>query len=166
MTFVRAICPGDICPYQEYLSCYWQPLWPNFKDRFLGISRTDSNCHSGIYPDNICPDDIYPYQEYLSCYRINFDQTLKVDSQKNVLTLIILPKSFCTLNLLDLTFLDLNFLTSFWSTLFGTYLFLTGNYFGSNTFKPKVFRTWIIFGSNIFWTWFFRQKYQQPQPQF
>ena len=53
-------------------------FWPNFKDRFLGLSWTDSNCHSDICPGNICQGDICPYQEYLSCYWPDFDQSLKV----------------------------------------------------------------------------------------
>ena len=33
-------------------------FWWNFTGRFLGTSRTDSNCHSDIYPGNICPGNI------------------------------------------------------------------------------------------------------------
>ena len=53
-------------------------FWPNFKDSFLGLSWTDSNCHSDICPGNICQGDICPYQEYLSCYWPDFYQTLRV----------------------------------------------------------------------------------------
>ena len=77
---------------------------PNFKGMFLEPSLTDANRYCDICPVNICPGDICPYQEYLSCYRLNFDQTLKVDSKKKLLTLILLPKIFSTQNLLDLTF--------------------------------------------------------------
>ena len=59
-------------------------FWPNFKRRFLGTSRTDSNCHSNICPDNICPGGICPHQEYLSCYWLDLDQTLKVCSWDNL----------------------------------------------------------------------------------
>ena len=63
--FVQAtLC--NICPYQEYLSCYW----PNF-DETLKVGsweHLDSNCHSDLCLGNICPGDICPYQEYLSCY--------------------------------------------------------------------------------------------------
>ena len=59
-------------------------FWPNFKLRFLGTTRTDFNCHIDICPCNICPGNICPYQEYLGCYWLNFDQTLKVYSKKNV----------------------------------------------------------------------------------
>ena len=47
--------------------------WPNFKVRFLGLSWTDSGCHSDICPGNICTCSICPYQECLSCYWPNFD---------------------------------------------------------------------------------------------
>ena len=53
-------------------------FWWNFKGRFLGTSRTDSNCHRDICLGNSCPGDICPYQEYLSCYWPDFDETLKV----------------------------------------------------------------------------------------
>ena len=53
-------------------------FWWNFKCRFLGTSRTDSNCQGDICPGYICPGDIYPYQEYLSCYWPDFDETLKI----------------------------------------------------------------------------------------
>ena len=39
-------------------------FWWNFKYRFLGTSRTYSNCHGYICPGNICPHNICPYQEY------------------------------------------------------------------------------------------------------
>ena len=56
-------------------------FWPNFKGRFQGTSRTDSNCYSYSCPGNNCPGDICPYQEYLSCCRPDFDQTLEVGWQ-------------------------------------------------------------------------------------
>ena len=42
-------------------------FWPNFKRRFTGTSRTDSNCHSNICSGNSCP-----YQEYISYYLLDF----------------------------------------------------------------------------------------------
>ena len=57
---------------------------PNFKLRFLGTSRTDSNCHRDICPGNICPGDICTYQEYISCYWLDFEQSLKVGSWDNL----------------------------------------------------------------------------------
>ena len=53
-------------------------LWPKFKGRFLGTSRTDFNCNGDICPGNICPRTIYLYLNFLSCYWPNFDQTSKV----------------------------------------------------------------------------------------
>ena len=48
-------------------------FWWYFTGRFLGTSRTDSNCHSdiclgNICPGNICPGDICPYQLLLTQY--------------------------------------------------------------------------------------------------
>ena len=48
------------------------------------MSRTDSNCHGDICPDNICLRDICPYQEYFGCYWSDFDETLKVASWKHL----------------------------------------------------------------------------------
>ena len=123
--FPGIFCPGDICPCQGYLSCYWPDFdqtlkegpwehlahiatvtvtfvqatfvlshlsisgvfqlllthfWWNLEDKFLGTSRTDSNCHRDTCPGIICPGDICPYQKNLSCYWPNFDKTLKVSS--------------------------------------------------------------------------------------
>ena len=47
------ICPGDICPYQEYLSCYWPDFDQTLKSRFLGPSWTNFFCHGYICPGNI-----------------------------------------------------------------------------------------------------------------
>ena len=77
------ICPGNICPYQEYQLLLTQ-FWPNFKGMFLNPSLTDANCHSDICPTNICPEDICPYQEYISCYCTDLDETLKVGSWKHL----------------------------------------------------------------------------------
>ena len=69
--------------YRQNLSISWisqlllTRFWWNFKDRFLGTSRTASNCHGDICPGNICPRNICPYQEYLSSSWPNFDETLK-----------------------------------------------------------------------------------------
>ena len=57
-------CLVDVCPYQEYLGCYW----PNFKGRFLGPSLTDANCHRDIYQVNLCLRIFFAYKQYLSCY--------------------------------------------------------------------------------------------------
>ena len=61
------ICPGDICPYQEYLSCYWPDVNQTL-GRFLEPFLTDANHYGDICPVNICLGNICPYQEYLSCY--------------------------------------------------------------------------------------------------
>ena len=59
-------------------------FWWNFKLRFLGTSRTDSNCHSDICPGKICPCDICLYHKYLKCHWPNFDETLKVASWEHL----------------------------------------------------------------------------------
>ena len=59
-------------------------FWWNFKGRFLGAYRTDSDCHGNICPDNICPGDIWPFKEYHGCYWPNFDETLKVASMEHL----------------------------------------------------------------------------------
>ena len=56
-------------------------FWPNFKGRFLGHSRTDSNCYGDICAGNIYPGNICPYQEYLNCYWPDFNQMLEVGWQ-------------------------------------------------------------------------------------
>ena len=48
-------------------------FWPHLKPLFLGLSWTDSFCHSDICPGDICPD-----QEYLSCHWPDFDQMLNI----------------------------------------------------------------------------------------
>ena len=59
-------------------------FWWNFKHRFLGTSRIDSNYQVDICTGNICPGNIFPYQEYLSCYWPDFDGTLKVACWKHL----------------------------------------------------------------------------------
>ena len=78
---LRYVC---LLRQKKFLSAISQLLlvrfWPNFKDKFLGLSLTDPNYHGDICPGNICPGDICPYQQYLSCYWSDFDQILKVGS--------------------------------------------------------------------------------------
>ena len=64
-------------PHQKY-QLLLTGFWWYFKGSFLGTSRTDSDSHGDICPNNICPGDIWPYQEYLSCYWPNFDETLNI----------------------------------------------------------------------------------------
>ena len=70
-------------PYRNSMSTISKLLliwfWWHFKRRFLGTSRTDSNCHGNIYPGSICP-----YKEYLNCYWPDFDDTLKVASWQHL----------------------------------------------------------------------------------
>ena len=110
-------------------------FWPNFKNRFLGTSRTDSNSHSvicpcnicpcNICPCNICPCNIYPYQEYLSYYWLNFDQTLKVGSWEHPETVPTVMVTFVQATYMswwDLLTSAISqlLLTRFWSNFFGS----------------------------------------------
>ena len=142
-------------------------FWWNFKGNFLGTSRTDSNFQVDICSGNICPGDICPYQEYLSCYRLNFDQTLRVDSKKKFF-LFLEPdhftQKFCIQNLLDSkfvgpqSFLDPKF---FWKWIFLTFIFLTKTFWNLILFWLKIFLdprllglTWhgLFFETKIFLT--------------
>ena len=111
----------------------------------------------------MCPGDICPYEEYLSCYRLNFDQTLKVDSKKFVGFLFLesehCTQNFCTQNLLD----SKNFWTPNFSgpkVLLDLYFFnlnfLDQNFLGPNVFLYPNF--WIVFLIKSFWTYFFSTK--------
>ena len=107
-------------------------FWSNFKDRFLGTSRTDSNCYGDIYPGNICPGDICPYQEYLSCYCFGPN------------------KLFCSLNLWDLKF--------FWPTHFSDKIFWTKKFSNTIFFDPIYFGPKICRKQNFSNPIFFRPK--------
>ena len=97
--FQGNICPGDICPYQEYLSCYW----PNFDQTFLAQFFESLNFlaqnfvslkffEHNIFLDQNCFGDICPYQEYLSCYWPDFYKTFWVFEDHNFFwTLIFWP---------------------------------------------------------------------------
>ena len=43
----RDICPGNICPYQEYLSFQWH--WPNFDQTFCTQTFLDLNFYGPKY---------------------------------------------------------------------------------------------------------------------
>ena len=59
-------------------------FWPNFKGRFLGHSRTDSNCYSDICARNIYPGNICLYKEYLYYYWPYFNEKSHVRGKANV----------------------------------------------------------------------------------
>ena len=180
-------CPCDICPcpYLEYLSCYlpdfdetlnvvsWEHLEqiPIIKLTFVlsrqhlpwgrlsisGISRLLLTwCWTNFRGRFLEPS-----------HRLNFDQTLKVDYKKKIWFMFLEPdhftQNFCSQNLLDSKlFWTPNFLEPmfFWTQTLWDLTFF--DFFWSNTFRHKVFRTWFVFGSQIFWTYnFFWQKQQQ-----
>ena len=82
---ILEILSSNICPYQEYLSCYW----PDF-DQTLKVGSWDyleqistiavTFFQATLVQATFGPGNICPYQEYLSCYWPIFDQTLKVGS--------------------------------------------------------------------------------------
>ena len=84
VTFVQATFILATFVHIRNISALTDPIWWNFKDRFLGTSRTDSNCHGDICPGNICPRDICPYQEYLRSNRSDFDETSKIGSWEHL----------------------------------------------------------------------------------
>ena len=72
------ICPGDICPHQQYLSCYWFDL-----DETLNLVQVTyalvtfvhiSNI-SAVTNPNLTKRFGPQYQQYLTCYLLHFDQT-------------------------------------------------------------------------------------------
>ena len=67
VTFVQAKYIMETFVHISNISAFTNSILTKLQ-RYLGISRTDSNCHDDICPGNICPDGICPYQEYLSCY--------------------------------------------------------------------------------------------------
>ena len=110
-------------------------------------SRKRNLCRFRFYTENrnSRPGNICPYQEHLSCYRLNFDQTLNIDSKKKFWLQFQLdlefsyPKFFWTQNVLDLFFwpniiLDPTLLG--WK-FFGHGLFLDQNFFESYFFDKN-----------------------------
>ena len=63
-----------ICTNVARTNFYWTTV-----NLIVGTSRSDSKYQVGICPGDICPGDICPYPEYL-----NFEQTLKEGSKKNI----------------------------------------------------------------------------------
>ena len=104
------ICPGDICPYKQYFSCYW----PNSDQTLRVVPGTlYFNCNGHICPGNIGPGKICPYHEYFRCYWPNFDKTFWAQfleavisfDQKFFFTKFFGPKLFFWLNFFDQNFL-------------------------------------------------------------
>ena len=65
----------------QFLLVRW--FWWNFKGRFLGTSRRDSNCQVGIFPSNICPGNICPCWEYRNLKTINLSNQIEILSKLN-----------------------------------------------------------------------------------
>ena len=145
-----------LCPKCECLTCPPTQLllsrfWWNFKGRFLESSLTDANRYGGICPVNICPGNNSPNQEYACFYWLEFDQTIKVDSKKNVLKFFWArsfylkfwyPKFFGPKIFLDL---DLFSTLIFWITFF-----CTKPFFGLTLFWPQIFLGTILLSLKFF----------------
>ena len=105
---------GDICPYQQNLSCHWSDFDQTLKVVFLGQSLIDANFQG----------DISPYQQYLSYYCPDFD--------KNFWT-----EFFGGLIFVHHIFLDQ---TSFDPKFFQPKIFSDPKFFPTqNIFQPKIF---------------------------
>ena len=78
-------------------------FWWNFKHRFLGTSKTDSN-----YQVDICPGNICSYQEYLSCYRPDFDEILKVTSWEHLEQIPFTKLTFLQATIVLVTFVHIS----------------------------------------------------------
>ena len=112
------ICPGDICPYKQYFSCYW----PNSDQTLRVVPGTlYFNCNGHICPGNIGPGKICPYHEYFSCYWPNFDKTFWTQFLEAVISF-------------DQNIFGPNFV---WPKLFWTYKFFWTQNF--KKFGPKFF---------------------------
>ena len=138
------ICPGNICLYQQYFSCYWSEFDQTLKVMFLGQSLTDANCHGDICPGNICPRNICPVQEYLTCYWPIFDSTFWTKFWQALISLD--QKCFWTRHFLDQTLkkMDPKFCRSktfFWQKRFWTKFFciFVHRIFGSKFFLDTTF---------------------------
>ena len=93
----RKMCPGDICPYQQYLSCYWLNFdetlkvgsWENLEQ----IPRWNLT-KQHLSWQYLSKYWIFQLLEYLSCYCPNhYGALIFVDQQFLVATLW--PAHFC-----------------------------------------------------------------------
>ena len=127
------ICPGDICPYQQYLRCYW----PDF-DPILKVYSWDRFEHN--------PTVIMTFvQATLSWYHLStlviyqlllsqFDQAFRTQFLQ---ALIFYIKNF----------LDKNFV---WPLLFWTLIFFDPT--EEKQFGPKIFLTQDFVDPKLIWT--------------
>ena len=118
-------------------------FWPNFKRRFLGTSKTDSNCHGDICPGHICPGNICTYKEYLSCYWHDFDQTLKVGSWTTFIRFHLLwwrhlSRQHMSWRPLYISAISQLLLSQFWT------IFLDPNFGGLDFYRPQFFWTKLL----------------------
>ena len=84
VNFHSNICPSNICPYQEYLSCYLPNFDPTLNVGFWNHLQqmptvTVTFVQATFIKATFVLATFVHNQEYLSCYWPNFDQTSKVD---------------------------------------------------------------------------------------
>ena len=152
------ICPGDICPYKQYFSCYW----PNSDQTLRVVPGTlDFNCNGHICPGNIGPGKICPYEEYFSCYWPDFDKKFWTQFLEVV---IYFDQNFWTKFCLTESFLDLQiFLETKFKKIWTQNFFRSKNFVNPkfcwpiilldpNFFGPTFFGTWFLSWPKLFWT--------------
>ena len=96
VTFVQAQATFvlGIFFYIRNISAVTDPILTKLqKDRFLGPSLTDANCHGDICQTNICLGHICPYQEYVAQFWPNIWDPIILQALTFLIE-IFLPK-FC-----------------------------------------------------------------------
>ena len=139
------------------------PFWPNFKERLLGPSWSDSICSSDICPSNICPGDICPYQEYLNCLQTWFWPKFKGGFLRQSLTHANCPDDICQSNICPGDICPYReYLSCYWPNFdqtFRTRFFASLNFFDRNLFTKIQFGPNFRGLRNIFWTPIFAEQF-------
>ena len=123
------ICPGDICPYKQYFSCYW----PNSDQTLRVVPGTlYFNCNGHICPGNIGPGKI--------CHIINISDV--TDPILTTFWVQFLEEAMISFDqiFLDQILFDPD-LHIFLDTKFEPKLLLTHNCLDPNCFGPTFFGT-------------------------
>ena len=105
------ICPGDICPDQEYLSCYW----PYFHDTLNVVSW--KHLEQILTIKLTFAQATFVLATFVHIRNISdFDQTLKVSSCEHLLQMPTLMMTFFQATYVLATFLNIRnmLLTKFW----------------------------------------------------
>ena len=152
--FPRNICPGDICPYKQYFSCYL----PNSDQTLRVVPGTlYFNCNGHICPGNIGPGKICPYHEYFRCYWPNFDKTFWVQFLEAVISFdqnifgpnFVWPKLFWTYTFFWTQNLNPNFC---WPIIVWIQTVLDQHFLGLNFFLTQIVLDLRFLDQNFVWT--------------